>query len=94
VPVSEPRLRVLSGGSAVVPDLASVLDPMAFQELCIEAYEASQVARGFSPVTMENGSGVLARFLAASGKPAWEVSREDVDRVVGELAEQGKAVAT
>jgi integrase/recombinase XerD len=92
--VSEPRLRVLSGGSAVAESVDTVLEPMAFQSLCLEAYEASQVARGFSPVTMENASGVLARFLAACGKPAWEVSCEDVDRVVGELAAQGRAAAT
>lgn len=85
---------MLSGGAAAQGASVEVLDPMAFQDMCVEAYEASQVARGFSPVTMENGSGVLARFLAACGKPAWEVSREDVDRIVGELAEQGRATAT
>lgn len=92
--MSEPHLRVISSGSEAVQRPAPVLDPLTFQGLCLEAYEASQVARGFSPVTMENGAGVLARFLTACGKPAWEVSREDVDRVVGELAEQGKAVST
>ena len=62
MPVNEPRLRVLSGGSAAAPDMVAVADPLAFQQLCLEAYEASQVARGFSPVTMENGAGVLARL--------------------------------
>ena len=35
-----------------------------------------------------------ARGLAACGRPAWEVTREDVDRVVGELAAQGLAAST
>ncbi|WP_447925965.1 tyrosine-type recombinase/integrase [Georgenia muralis] len=91
--MSQPRFQVLPGGSPVAAS-AAVVEPMAFQDRCVEAYEASQVARGFSPVTMENGAGVLARFLRACGKPAWEVSREDVDRVVGELAEQGLAAST
>lgn len=94
MPVNEPRLRVLNGGSAAAPDMVAVVDPMAFQQRCLEAYEASQVARGFSPVTMENGAGVLARFLTACEKPAWEVTREDVDRIVGDLAQQGRAPAT
>jgi integrase family protein with SAM-like domain len=52
------------------------------------------VARGFSELTIGNGAGTLARFLAACGRPAWEVTREDVDRVVGELAAQGLAAST
>ena len=43
---------------------------------------------------MDNWSGVLDRFLAARGRPAWEVTAEDVDRVVGELVAQGLATAT
>ena len=64
-------------------------DPKAFQAGCIEAYQASQVARGFSPLTIGNGTGTLERFLAACGHPAWEVTREDIDRVVGQLAAAG-----
>lgn len=92
--MSQPRFQVLEGGSPAAAASAAVVDPLAFQDVCVGAYEASQVARGFSPVTMENGAGVLARFLQACGKPAWEVTREDVDRVVGELATQGLASST
>ena len=64
------------------------------QEKCLRAFEASQVARGFSELTIGNGAGTLARFLAACGHPAWEMTREDVDRVIGELAAQGLAAST
>lgn len=90
------RLRVISGGSPAGPARrrGAVEDAAAFQARCLQAYEASQVARGFSATTMENGAGVLQRFLALCGRPAWEVSRDDVDRVVGELASQGLAATT
>lgn len=54
----------------------SAPDPAAFEEECLQAFEASQVARGFSDVTIDNGGGTLRRFLAACGRPAWEVTRE------------------
>ena len=75
------------------PGLPGVLPgPDAYQAACIEAYQASQVARGFSPLTIGNGAGTLERFLEACGRPAWEVTREDIDRVAGELAaEIGRA---
>src|SRR5258708_30284918 len=43
---------------------------------------------------MDNGSGVLERFLTACGRPAWDVTREDVDRVVAGLSAQGLAAST
>ena len=60
----------------------------------MEAYLASWVARGFSPVTIENDSGVLERMLALLGRPAWEVTAEDIDRVAGSLAASGLAAST
>lgn len=69
-------------------------DPVAFQAQCVDAHESSWIARGFSPVTMENNSGVLARMLVLLGRPAWEVLAEDVDRVIGAMATQGLATAT
>ena len=57
-----------------------------FQTRCVEAYVLSWVARGFSPVTVDNDTGVLERMLAALGRPAWDVTAEDVDRVVGAMA--------
>jgi len=55
---------------------------------------ASWTARGFAESTIANDVGVLERMLAALGRPVWEVTAEDVDRVVGELASSGRAVST
>jgi len=94
--VDRAGLRVVRGGAGGTAAGAAglALAPVAFQEECLRAFEASQVARGFSELTIGNGAGTLARFLAACGRPAWEVTREDVDRVVGELAAQGLAAST
>ncbi|MBI2237697.1 MAG: site-specific integrase [Actinobacteria bacterium] len=86
------RLKVVPGAAPVPVEDPS--DPDAFQTRCVEEYVASQVARGFSSVTIENGTGVLERMLGLLGRPAWEVTREDVDRVVGGLAAQGMAAST
>ena len=73
-------LRVVQGGAAPVPPV--VADPGRFQEDCAQAYAASWVARGFSQVTVDSAtsgwSGRCRRWGAA-----WEVTREDIDRVVG-----------
>jgi integrase len=45
-------------------------------------------------VTIENDTGLLERTLAALGRPAWEVTPEDIDRVVGDLAVAGRAAST
>lgn len=63
-----PGLRVISGAAAVA---ASPLDADAFQAACVEGLVASWAARGFSPVTIENATGVLDRFLELLGIPAW-----------------------
>lgn len=86
-------LRVLEGG-AVAPDSATTDDPWEFQAGCVEAFVASWRARGFSHVTIDNDTGLLERTLAALGRPAWEVTPEDIDRVVGELAVAGRAAST
>jgi site-specific recombinase XerD len=85
-------LRVISGAVAGLP--ASPLDATAFQEACIDGFVASWSARGFSPVTIENATGVLHRFLDLLGIPAWEAGPDDVDRVVGELVARGMAAST
>lgn len=56
-------------------------DPVEFQAGCVSEYWASCTARGFSPVTIENDTGVLDRLLTLLGQPAWEATAEDVDRV-------------
>ena len=85
-------LRVIPGGGA--PAGSVTADPWEFQAECVEAFVASWRARGFSPVTIENDIGLLERALAALGRPAWEVTAEDVDRVVGDLAVAGRKSST
>jgi len=92
VPVAGSRLRVLEGGA--VPLGPVTTDPWAFQAECVEAFVASWRARGFSPVTIDNDTGLLERTLVALGRPAWEVTPDDIDRVVGELAVAGRATST
>jgi integrase/recombinase XerD len=89
--VGDRRLRVITGEVAPVVETR---DPRRFQAECVEAFVASWTARGFAESTIANDVGVLERMLAALGRPAWEVSAEDVDRVVGELASLGRAVST
>jgi integrase/recombinase XerD len=85
------RLRVISGEVAPVVEMR---DPQRFQAECVEAFVASWTARGFAESTIANDVGVLGRMLAALGRPVWEVTAADVDRVVGELASSGRAVST
>lgn len=90
--VGSSRFQVLEGGA--VPETPLVGDPWEFQVVCVDAFVASWRARGFSAVTIENDTGLLERVLTALGRPAWEVTPEDVDRVVGELAVAGRAAST
>jgi site-specific recombinase XerD len=85
------RLRVIEG--QVVP-AAGVVDPERFQAGCVEAFVASWSVRGFSTTTIDNDGGVLERMLEALGRPAWDVTAADIDRVVGALATSGRAVST
>jgi site-specific recombinase XerD len=90
VRVADARLRLIQGRlSPVVP-----ADPLVFQSDCVEAFVASWTARGFAASTIDNDTGVLDRMLASLGRPAWEVTAEDVDRVVGDLASAGRATST
>jgi integrase/recombinase XerD len=91
VRVGDGRLRVIAGEVAPVVEPR---DPQRFQAECVEAFVASWTARGFAESTIANDVGVLERMLAALGRPVWEVTAEDVDRVVGELASSGRAVST
>lgn len=85
-------LRLIPGGAIPVQPVTS--DPFVFQRECVDAFVASWRARGFSLVTIDNDIGLLERVLAALGRPAWEVTAEDIDRVVGDLAVAGRAAAT
>ncbi|MFE0697722.1 tyrosine-type recombinase/integrase [Streptomyces sp. NPDC058869] len=86
------QLRVVQGGAVLLEPVTT--DPWEFQADCVEAFVASWRARGFSPVTVENDIGLLERTLTALGRPAWDVTPEDIDRVVGDLALAGRAAST
>ena len=60
----------------------------------MDAFVGSCSARGFSSITIENGTGVLERFLSILGVPAWEATPDDIDRVVAELAAKEMAAST
>ncbi len=89
--MADAGLRLIEGhlSPVVVP-----ADPLVFQSGCVEAFVASWTARGFAASTIDNDIGVLERMLTALGRPAWEVTAADVDRVVGGLAAAGRAVST
>src|SRR5205807_3501140 len=84
-------LRVVRGAGEAAK---STLSPDEFQASCVDAFVGSCSARGFSPVTIENGTGVLERFLTMLGVPAWEAGVDDVDRVVAGLVAKGMASST
>ena len=75
--------RVVQGRTVEVAHAST--DPLTFQLECVEAFVTSRVVRGFSAVTIENETGELERMLAALGKPVWEATADDVDRVVGAM---------
>lgn len=89
--MGRPALRVVPGSVSVA---ASSLGPDAFQAACVAGFMASWSARGFSPVTIENRTGVLERFLELLVVPAWEAGPDDVDRVVAVLVARGTAAST
>jgi integrase/recombinase XerD len=89
--VAGARFRVITG--QVVPAEVPA-DPLLFQAECVEAFVVSWTARGFAATTIGTDAGLLERMLAALGRPAWEVTPGDVDRVVGGLAAAGRAVST
>ncbi|MFD8533660.1 tyrosine-type recombinase/integrase [Streptosporangium canum] len=86
------RLQIVQGGG--IPQEPITTDPWQFQAECVEAFVASWRARGFSPVTIDNDTGLLERTLTALGRLAWEVTPEDIDRIVGDLAVAGRATST
>lgn len=63
-------------------------------DVSVDVFVASWRARGVSLVTIGNDLGLLERALKALGRPVWEVTPEDIDRVVGDLAVQGRKMST
>jgi integrase/recombinase XerD len=90
--VARSQLHVVDGGAVV--SAPATADPWEYQAMCVDAFIASWRARGFSAVTVENDTGLLERTLQVLRRPAWQVTPEDIDRVVGELAEAGRAAST
>lgn len=84
-------LRILEGGAR--PAVA-VLDAATFEADCADEFVGSWSARGFSPVFIENATGVLERFLALLAVPAWEAGPEDVDAVIAQLVARGMVAST
>ena len=76
------RCAVADGGLRLVQQVlpgvvaGSRPDPEAYQAACIEAWAASQVARNFTPATVDKATATLERILELCGRPAWEVTRE------------------
>jgi integrase/recombinase XerD len=70
------------------------VDPLRFQARCLGGFSTSQLARGFSPRTIASDSDLLERFLTLAGKPAWELTADDLDRVVQLLVERGVGAVT
>jgi site-specific recombinase XerD len=83
---------LIQGQSLAAEALPS--DPWEFQARCVDAFVVSWAVRGFSRVTIDNDVALLERMLTAVGRPAWEVTPEDIDRVVGELALAGRKTST
>jgi site-specific recombinase XerD len=81
---------VVGGGDAV----GEVVGPVEFESGCVERWQDSLVARAFSQRTIDGAVPVLERFLARCGQPVWLVSRDDVDRVMTDLADAGIAAST
>ena len=89
--VERANLRVVAG--AALP-AASALDAEGFEASCMDSFVSSWSARGFSPVFIENATGVLERFLTLLAVPAWEAGPDDVDAVVAQLVTNGLAAST
>jgi integrase/recombinase XerD len=91
--VERPQLHSVQG-TAALPLPVEFVDPVAYQSGCVDGFVASQVARGFSSTTIDNGTGVLERFLVLAAKPAWELTAADVDAVVAALIDRGVGAVT
>jgi hypothetical protein len=76
-------LRVVRGGAdaAAAEAIGPAPAPVAFQEECLRAFEASQVARGFSELTIATGRARHAAALPGANWPA-PLSRSPPARLV------------
>ncbi|ELB86354.1 integrase/recombinase [Rhodococcus wratislaviensis IFP 2016] len=87
-------LRLIRGDGSLAPVVDPKMGAAEFQDSCLRAFATSQAVRGFAQTSMDNNAGVLDRFLTLCDRPAWEVTADDVDRVVAGLIAQGLTAAT
>jgi integrase/recombinase XerD len=60
----------------------------------VDLAQLDRAFRRWWTCVLDNDTGLLKRTVAALGRPAWEVTSEDVDRAVGELAVAGRSAST
>lgn len=85
------ELRLIDGEAEA---LGAAVGPVEFEAGCIERWQDSLTARAFSQRTIDGSVPVLERFLSRCGCPVWQVSRDDIDRVMTDLADGGLAAST
>ena len=85
------ELRLVDGGNEAV---AETVGPVEFEANCMERWQDSLTVRAYSQRTIDGSVPVLERFLARCGRAVWEVSRDDIDRVMTDLADGGLAAST
>jgi len=90
-PVAGVELRLVDGGTEAV---AKSVGPVEFEANCMERWQDSLTVRAYSQRTIDGSVPVLERFLARCGRSVWEVSRDDIDRVMTDLADGGLAAST
>lgn len=92
--MSDRRQLRLVRGVAAPQTTRSPVDPWALQDKLIDGFEATQVARGFSPLTIDGSVSTLQRFLALTTKPVWDLCPADIDDIVAQLVERGIGAVT
>ncbi len=85
------ELRLIDGEAEA---LGAAVGPVEFEAGCIERWQDSLTARAFSQRTIDGSVPVLERFLSRCGRPVWQVSRDDIDRVMADLSDGGLAAST
>ncbi|HEY5271602.1 MAG TPA: tyrosine-type recombinase/integrase [Acidimicrobiales bacterium] len=88
------RLHLVSGSVDAKEPFDQLLDAVGFEGRCLDRWADSLVARSFSQRTIDGAVPTLERFLERCGQPVWAVSRDDIDRVMLDLANAGLAPST
>ena len=88
------ELRLVASSEGPDDSLGDGIHPAAFEAYCVNRWRDSLVARSYSQRTIDGSLPVLERFLVQCGCPVWDVTRDDIDRVMVELADGGIASST